>query len=109
MKTRAIVVGTDGTDTSKAAVDWAAREAQRRRLLRWRGKYPDVPVEIVLTHDSAAAALVGLSSRAQLVIVGSHGHGLLAGVFLRSTGLQLLHHANCPVYIARPRPAAGAQ
>ena len=32
MKPGAIVVGTDGTDTSTAAVDWAADEARRRGL-----------------------------------------------------------------------------
>jgi nucleotide-binding universal stress UspA family protein len=29
-----ILVGTDGSDRSKAAVRWAAREAERRGLLR---------------------------------------------------------------------------
>lgn len=32
MTQRYIVVGTDGTEPSLTAVDWAAREAQRRRL-----------------------------------------------------------------------------
>ena len=32
MKVNAIIVGADGTDSSKAAVRWAAREAQRRVL-----------------------------------------------------------------------------
>jgi nucleotide-binding universal stress UspA family protein len=64
-----------------------------------------VPIAIVLTHESAVAALVGASTRARLVIVGSRGRGAIAGALLGSAGLQLLHHAECPVYIARPQPA----
>jgi nucleotide-binding universal stress UspA family protein len=55
-----------------------------------------------LTHDSAAAALTALSTVAQLVVVGSHGHGVITGTLLGSTRLQLMHHAGCPVLIARP-------
>ncbi|MEU4424792.1 universal stress protein [Actinoplanes sp. NPDC024001] len=68
----------------------------------WREKFPDVPVEILMSHDSAAALLVGVSHGAQLVVVGSRGHGVIAGTVLGSTGLQLLHHADCPVLIVRP-------
>jgi len=32
MRTQSVVVGTDGTDSARAAVDWAAREARRRHL-----------------------------------------------------------------------------
>ena len=68
----------------------------------WRQQYAQVPVEIVLSHDSAASVLVGLSHRASLVIAGSRGRGPVARALFGSTGLQLLHHAQCPVLIARP-------
>lgn len=71
------------------------------QLAPWREKYPDVPVEALLSHDSAAAVLSGVSHHAQLVVVGSHGHGTIAGTLLGSTGLQLLHHADCPVLLDR--------
>lgn len=67
----------------------------------WRAKYPDVAVDMLLSHDGAASVLVGVSHGAQLVVVGTHGHGVLSGTLLGSTGLQLLQHADCPVYIAR--------
>ena len=67
----------------------------------WSDKYPAVRVETLLSHDSAAAVLEGVSHGAQLIVVGSHGHGTIAGAVLGSTGMQLLHHADCPVYIAR--------
>jgi nucleotide-binding universal stress UspA family protein len=76
----------------------------------WRVKFPDVAVEALLSHDSAAAVLNGVSRTAQLVVVGSRGHGVIAGTLLGSTGLQLLHHADCPVLIMRARGArAGAR
>jgi nucleotide-binding universal stress UspA family protein len=75
------------------------------QLAPWRAKYPDVPVETAVTHESAASALERQSRRARLVIVGNRGHGPLAGAFLGSTTLQLLHHSTCPVLVARPRSA----
>jgi nucleotide-binding universal stress UspA family protein len=88
--------------------DAIERQELDNRLAPWREKFAEVRVETMLSHDSAAAALVRASHRAQLVVVGSRGRGTLAGAFLGSTGMQLLHHADCPVLIARPRAAEGA-
>lgn len=92
----------------KADADAPAPEADAQesakleeQLAPWREKYPEVPAEAVLTHRGIAGELVEASHRAQLVVVGSRGHGLIAGTMLGSTGLQLLHHADCPVYIVR--------
>jgi nucleotide-binding universal stress UspA family protein len=81
--------------------DHAERNRLTEQLAPWREKYPDVPVEIALAHDSAAATLTDASHRAQLVVVGSRGRGVIAGTLLGSTGLQLLHHTDCPVMIVR--------
>jgi len=90
-------------ETATQEQDEAELARLKDQLAPWRGKYPDVPVKIVLTHDSAASALVDASKHAQIVVVGSRGRGLLAGALLGSTGLQLLHHAHCPVYLDRQR------
>jgi len=80
----------------------AAEESRLAELVApWRAKYPEVSVQTTLSQDSAASVLVGASQIGQLVVVGSHGHGVVASALLGSTSLQLLHHANCPVYIAR--------
>ncbi|GAA0430708.1 hypothetical protein Aca07nite_39620 [Actinoplanes capillaceus] len=82
--------------------DDAERARLQEQLSPWRLKFPDVPVEVLLSHDTAAAVLNGVSHGSRLLVVGSRGHGVLAGTLLGSTGLQLLHHADCPVLIVRP-------
>ncbi|TWG09238.1 universal stress protein [Actinoplanes teichomyceticus] len=82
--------------------DAAERARFAEQVGPWQDKFPDVPVELLLSHSGAASVLVGVSHGAQLIIVGSRGHGVIAGTLLGSTGLQLLHHAGCPVLIVRP-------
>jgi nucleotide-binding universal stress UspA family protein len=69
----------------------------------WQDKYPKVPVESQVVQGGAAEVLTDLSRQAQLVVVGTRGHGGIAGLLLGSVGQQLLHHADCPVLIARTR------
>lgn len=88
--------------------DAAEQAGLAERLAPWRERFPDVPLEARVTHRSAAAALVEASRTARLVVVGSRGHGRVAGSLLGSAGLQLLHHAACPVEIVRSgRPEKG--
>jgi nucleotide-binding universal stress UspA family protein len=68
----------------------------------WRNKFPHVLVETAITSDDPATVLIGASHDAQLVVVGTRGHGGFAGLLLGSVGQKLLHHAECPVLIARP-------
>ncbi|MEV6492343.1 universal stress protein [Actinoplanes sp. NPDC051633] len=78
----------------------AAELARVERLLEpWRQKFTEVPVTVAISHGNPAAVLLGASHRAQLVVVGSRGRGAVAGALLGSTGVQLLHHADCPVWI----------
>lgn len=79
----------------------AERQALRELLVPWREKYPQVPVETLVARDDAGRLLTDVSLAAQLVVVGHRGRGSLAGTLLGSVGLRLLHHAGCPVMIAR--------
>jgi nucleotide-binding universal stress UspA family protein len=83
----------------------ADRDAELSRiedqLAPWRDKYPGVLGETVLTHDTAASALVAGSRESRLVVVGSRGHGAVGGSLLGAVGMQLLHHAASPVLIVR--------
>lgn len=65
-----------------------------------------VDIEGMLVRDSAATALLEAAKDADLLIVGSRGHGGFAGPRLGSVSGQVVHHAQCPVLIVRPRNGA---
>uniref|UniRef100_UPI0036F25980 universal stress protein n=1 Tax=Dactylosporangium roseum TaxID=47989 RepID=UPI0036F25980 len=93
------------TPPSPVAVPPGAAEAYEREALDaslagWREKYPGVKVEALLAVGRPAQVLIGVSHTAQLVVVGSRGHGGFTGLLLGSVGQQLMHHAECPVLIA---------
>jgi nucleotide-binding universal stress UspA family protein len=84
----------------------AVSEAAERHLLdedlaRWRDKYPQVTVMTRVVPVHGGRALVDVSRRAQLVVVGSRGMGGFRGPLLGSVSQQLLHHAACPVAVVR--------
>jgi nucleotide-binding universal stress UspA family protein len=72
-------------------------------LAGWREKYPDVGVERVVTEDPPARSLLHHARGARLLVVGSRGHGPVAGMLLGSTSQALVHHSPCPVAVVRPQ------
>jgi nucleotide-binding universal stress UspA family protein len=67
----------------------------------WTDKFPEVVVETQAVQGRPAEILLERSRSAQLVVVGTRGHGGFAGLLLGSVGQQLLVHADTPVLIAR--------
>ena len=63
----------------------------------------DVEIERRVVEGAAAAVLVEESRGADLLVVGSRGHGGFAQLLLGSVSQQCAHHAECPVVIVRPR------
>lgn len=63
----------------------------------------------VVQHYSPAGALLDAAKDADLLIVGSRGHGGFASLLLGSVSTQVAHHASCPVLIVRPKPSGPAQ
>ena len=59
------------------------------------------PVTQKVLEGDAAAVLIRESADADLLVVGSRGHGGLAEAMLGSVGQHCVHHAACPVVIIR--------
>lgn len=62
-----------------------------------------VTVEPVAVEGSPAEALIDASRNADLVVVGSRGHGGFTSLLLGSVSHQVAQHAECPVVIHRAR------
>jgi nucleotide-binding universal stress UspA family protein len=63
----------------------------------------DLEVEQRVVRGDAAGAILDAAQDADLLVVGSRGHGGFAGLLLGSVGHALVHHATCPVAIIRSR------
>jgi nucleotide-binding universal stress UspA family protein len=140
---RRIVVGVDGSPSSKAALAWAVRQAEEtgssvEAAIAWHypvmvGGVPFAPIGALDTADysafaatvlrdairetvdadgpakvsstvregNAAQVLLDLAAGAELLVVGSRGHGGFAEALLGSVSQACVHHACCPVVIVR--------
>lgn len=65
-----------------------------------------VAIERHVDQGAAAAVLVEESRGADLLVVGSRGHGGFAQLLLGSVSQQCAQHASCPVVIVRGKAAA---
>jgi nucleotide-binding universal stress UspA family protein len=91
------VVGGDINELLGAAE--AALEASVREALPQSG----VEIEHGAIQGVAAEVLVDESRYADLLVVGSRGHGGFAQLLLGSVSQQCAHHAECPVVIVRAK------
>jgi nucleotide-binding universal stress UspA family protein len=62
----------------------------------------DVTIEQRVVEGPAATALIEAAKGAELLVVGSRGHGGFTGLLLGSVSDQVANHAPCPVVIVRP-------
>ncbi|MFE6691796.1 universal stress protein [Streptomyces sp. NPDC057743] len=140
-----IVVGVDGSDSSKEALRWAVRQAELTDstvcpVTAW--EYPplygsigwiDAPRELAadvknaagqtldqtikdvvppeqmarvcggLAYGTPVAVLLDQARDADLLVVGSRGHGGFAGALLGSVSQHCTQHAPCPVVVVREK------
>jgi len=60
-----------------------------------------VPVRPVIAEGNPARALLDAAEGADLLVVGSRGHGGFAEALLGSVGQHCVHHSPCPVVVVR--------
>lgn len=138
-----IVVGVDGSASSRAALRWAVRQARLTgatvdAVIAWQiplmlQNYSWAPVYLEeardfaedarkridavigeevspadgplvrsqVVHGHPAQVLLAAAAGADLLVIGSRGHGSFADALLGSTGQHCVHHAHCPVLIMR--------
>lgn len=138
-----IVVGVDGSASSKAALAWAVQQAVLtgatvEAVISWHyptafGGTPFVPLGSVMDVDfagtaarvlsgavsdtvdptnpvkvsstvregNAAQILLEAAEGAELLVVGSRGHGGFTEALIGSVSQNCVHHARCPVVTIR--------
>jgi nucleotide-binding universal stress UspA family protein len=131
-----IVVGVDGSDSSRQALTWAVDYAaligaEVDAVTSWnyptgygmggvasnwnpgeeaRGLLAEtvasvfggdiaVPLTQVVREGNAAQVLLDETKDAQMLVVGSRGHGGFAGLLLGSVSAHCAEHARCPVLV----------
>lgn len=132
---RPIVVGFDGSHGAATALEWAAGEADCRavplRVVKaWSpGEFGtdadqqgyaeeqldkavsavidgrNIEWSAVAEKGSAAKVLLGQAQDAQMLVVGSRGHGALSGLALGSVGIQVTTHEGAPVVVVVRSPS----
>jgi nucleotide-binding universal stress UspA family protein len=72
------------------------------QLALCRARHPGLSIESRLVEDDPAEALLHAAGQAQMVVVGSRGHGATAGGLLGSTSRALLRAGPCAVAVLSP-------
>jgi nucleotide-binding universal stress UspA family protein len=86
----------DPAGDAESMVRTAVDEARRR--------HPDVGFLPMAVEGRAADVLVEASRGADLLAVGSRGHGEVAGLLVGSVSEHCATHAHSPVLVVRDRP-----
>ena len=84
-------------ENARAVLDQAVKEVL--------GDTAGLEIEKVIAEGSPAQVLVDAAQGADLLVVGTRGHGGFVGLLLGSVSQQIAHHAPCPVVIV-PRAKA---
>ncbi len=90
----------DGLDFEKET-----REALHRTVVDVLGEAPLLPVTEVVAEGHPAPVLLRESTNAELLVVGSRGHGEFTGMLIGSVSEHCVTHASCPVVVVRSRPS----
>ncbi|MER6098031.1 universal stress protein [Streptomyces sp. NPDC001728] len=92
-------------DTQERAAEAVLREAEATVA----GRYPGIALSAEVLPDTPVAALLGAEERAEMLVIGSRGHGAVAGFLLGSYGQQIIAAATRPVVAVRSRDGEPAE
>jgi nucleotide-binding universal stress UspA family protein len=79
----------------------ASEQALAETIAEVAGADPPVRVESYVITGHPAQELVQYAKEADLLVVGSRGHGGFVGALLGSVSHYCVHHATCPVVVIR--------
>ena len=84
------------TQPEKAALDML-----ERFVVELDARTPPVDVRTSVEKGNPAEVLIERSKEADLMVVGSRGHGGFKGMLLGSVSQHLVAHSECPVVVVR--------
>lgn len=97
--------GAMGAGLAAIPPDWDLRKDSQTALTATINEvfsdHRPVGMRLTVCEGNAARVLVEASRNAQLLVVGSRGHGGFAGLLLGSVSAACAEHAECPVVILR--------
>ncbi|MEU7118644.1 universal stress protein [Streptomyces zaomyceticus] len=93
----------------RATQERAAEAVLREAETTIAGRYPDVALTAEVLLDTPVTALLGTEERAEMLVIGSRGHGAVAGFLLGSYGRQIIASATRPVVAVRSRDGEPAE
>ncbi|MDN4516947.1 universal stress protein [Mycolicibacterium austroafricanum] len=88
-------------DPQTSVLEQDAEDFLTALLADLRQQYPEVAVHRLVRFGKPVRQLLAQAERAQLVVVGSHGRGGLAGKLLGSVSAAVADEAHVPVIVAR--------
>lgn len=101
--------------TAVEPADGASLPTPRRRMLaqhqayaaataeRIRRAHPSLDVQVELAQSNPSAMLTTAARDSALVVIGTHGHGILTGGLIGSVALDLIGTVHAPVCVVPPR------
>ena len=93
------------TDIAKQNAEFATQRAVEQLKSTCVGKEVNIESEVALGNPAELILQAADDFGADLVIVGSHGRGFWGRLTLGSVSDAVVHHAKCPVLVARPGPS----
>jgi nucleotide-binding universal stress UspA family protein len=90
-----------------AAITASANESLREIVERLGSTGRSVEGSVLRGRAASAIIDSARDFRADLVVVGSRGHGAIASLLLGSVSSEVVDHAPCPVLVARGRSLSG--